>query len=66
MTRDLWKDISFLFVFETGLKLMILLSTKHFLLRRKTMAANQTEELLDSPSGAWLLSRGVSDLSEDL
>lgn len=66
MTRGLWRDISFLFAFETGLKLMVLLPTKHFLLRRKEVADNQTAKLLDSPSGARLLSKGFSDLREDL
>lgn len=66
MARDPWKDISFLFAFETGLKLMILLSIKPFLHRRKAMADNQTAKLQGSPSGSWLLPRGCSDLSEEL
>lgn len=56
----------FLFDFETGFKLMILLPTKHFLFRRREMADSQTAKLPDSPSGSWLPSRGFSDLSENL
>lgn len=56
----------FLFAFETGLKLVTLLPTKHFLLSRKEVADNQTAKLADSPSGSWLPSRGFSDLREDV